>query len=159
MLDNLALKAIVAYIHYLSIILCFGCLLYERTTLKINLNRAEIISIIVADSLYGISGILLLISGILRVKFFGQGPDFYTQNLTFWIKIILFALVGLSSLYPTFNYISWIIPLRKNQLPQLSTEFIDRLKSITQAELFGFLLIPFFATLMARGIGIQIQSL
>ena len=54
---------------------------------------------IVADMVYGIAGILLLISGILRVIKFGQGADFYTQNQVFWTKIILFGIVSSLSLY------------------------------------------------------------
>ena len=54
---------------------------------------------IVADMVYGIAGILLLISGILRFIKFEQGADFYTQNPVFWTKIILFGIVSSLSLY------------------------------------------------------------
>ena len=78
-------------------------MIYERISLKPNPNRQEAISIVLADVIYGIAGIALLISGIFRVVKFGQGAEFYTQNPIFWTKIILFALVGSLSLYPTFT--------------------------------------------------------
>ena len=149
-----ALKsASVAYIHYLSFMLCFGALVFERIRLKSTPNREEAIAIVAADIVYGIAGLALLVSGIYRVIKFGQGSDFYTQNPIFWTKIITFALVGSLSLYPTVTYILWAIPLSKGKLPDVSINLVARLRLIINIELFGFALIPFFATLMARGIG------
>ena len=143
-----------AYIHYLSFMICFGALLYERISLKANLNKQEAISMVVADIIYGIAGIALLISGIYRVTKFGQGYDFYTQNPIFWTKIIVFALVGSLSLYPTITYVLWAIPLSKGNLPRITQSLVSRLRLIVNVELVGFASIPFLATLMARGVGL-----
>tara|TARA_Y100001968_G_C19004660_1_gene547582 strand:+ start:109 stop:570 length:462 start_codon:yes stop_codon:yes gene_type:complete len=148
-------SALVAYVHYLSFMFCIGALVYERISLKIDPNRKEAISMVIADVVYGIAGIALLISGIYRVIKFGQGSDFYTQNPIFWTKIIIFALVGTLSLYPTFTYVSWAIPLSKGKLPEVKSNLVSRLKLILNIELIGFSLIPLFATFMARGIGIH----
>jgi len=147
-------SALVAYIHYLGIILCFGSLLFERLTLNVDLSRKQVISMIVADVVYGIAGVAILITGILRVKYFGQGGDFYTSNPVFWIKVGLYVLVGLLSLYPTVTYILWAIPLSKNKLPIIPDTLVQRFRLIITTELVGFATIPFFATLMARGIGL-----
>ena len=146
-------SASVAYIHYLSFMLCFGALVFERISLKIDPIKKEAISMVVADIIYGIAGIALLVSGIYRVIKFGQGSEFYTQNPIFWAKIITFAIVGSLSLYPTITYISWAIPLSKGKLPNVNCNLVARLKLILNIELVGFSLIPFLATLMARGIG------
>ena len=151
---EVAKSAVVAYVHYLGIILCFGSLLYERLTLKENLNRNETISMIIADVVYGLAGLAILVTGILRVRYFGQGGDFYTSNPIFWIKVSLYVLVGLLSLYPTTTYILWAIPLSKNKLPKISENLVKRFRLIITTELIGFATIPFFATLMARGIGL-----
>tara|TARA_Y100001968_G_C19446304_1_gene765555 strand:- start:650 stop:1111 length:462 start_codon:yes stop_codon:yes gene_type:complete len=148
-------NAAVAYIHYLSFMICFGALVFERISIKTNLNKREAISIIIADTVYGIAGIALLVSGIYRVIKYGQGADFYTQNLIFWTKIIIFAFIGTLSLYPTTNYILWAIPLSKGKLPEVTSNLVSRMKNIINIELLGFSLIPFFATFMARGIGLS----
>ena len=148
-------NALIAYVHYLSFMFCFGALVFERVSLKPDPNKKEAISMVVADVIYGIAGIALLISGIYRVIKFGQGSEFYTQNPIFWTKIIIFALVGSLSLYPTFTYIMWAIPLSKGKLPEVTTNLVSRLKLILNIELVGFSLVPFFATLMARGIGLN----
>ena len=155
--NDVSSSALVAYVHYLGIILCFGALIYERIILKINLSKYEFISIILADVVYGIAGLAILITGILRVKYFGQGGEFYTSNPIFWIKVSLYIFIGLLSLYPTITYVLWAIPLSKNKLPVVSENLVKRFKLIITTELVGFTVIPFFATLMSRGIGL-VQS-
>ncbi len=148
-------SASVAYVHYLSFMICYGALIFERISLKENPNKKEAISMVITDIIYGIAGLALLISGIYRVIKFGQGADFYTQNPLFWTKIIIFALVGSLSLYPTVTYILWAIPLTKGKLPNVSSNLVSRLKFAINIELVGFSIIPFFATLMARGVGLK----
>ena len=148
-------SALVAYVHYLSFMLCFGALLFERVRLKASPNKEESISMLLADIIYGLAGLALVFSGILRVKYFGQGGDFYIQNPIFWVKISLFVAVGLLSLYPTFTYLFWAIPLRKGELPNVSQELVLRLRLILNIELIGFTLIPLLATFMARGVGLD----
>ena len=147
-------SALVAYVHYLSFMICFGALIFERISLKASPNKKEAISMVIADVIYGIAGIALLISGIYRVIKFGQGADFYTQNPIFWTKIIIFALVGSLSLYPTVTYILWAIPLSKGNLPIVSSNLVTRLKLILNIELIGFSFIPLLATFMSRGYGL-----
>ena len=153
--NEVVLKASVAYVHYLSFMLCFGALIFERVSVKINPNKEEAISVVIADIIYGIAGVALLVSGIYRVTKFGQGADFYTQNPIFWTKITIFALVGSLSLYPTITYILWAVPLVKGKLPKVTSNLVSRLKLILNIELVGFALMPFLATLMTRGIGLR----
>ena len=152
---DLLKSASVAYIHYLSFMLCFGALIFERFSLKPNPDRNQAISMVAADIIYGIAGIALLISGIYRVIKFGHGSEYYTQNPIFWTKIIVFALVGSLSLYPTITYVLWAIPLSNGNLPQVTENLVSRLKLIINIELVGFSSIPFLATLMARGVGLS----
>ena len=147
-------NAFVAYLHYLSFILCFGALLFERISLKIDPNRIEAISMVIADIIYGMAGIVLLVSGIYRVIKYGQGSEFYTQNPLFWTKMVAFGLVGALSLYPTVTYVLWAIPLSKGKLPKVPANLVSRLRLIINIELFGFASIPFLATLMSRGVGL-----
>ena len=58
------------------------------------------------------------------------------------------------SLYPTITYILWAIPLSRNKLPVISENLVKRFKLLITTELVGFAVIPFFATLMSRGIGL-----
>jgi putative membrane protein len=147
-------SAAVAYVHYLSFMLCFGALVLERRLIRPNPDRKDAILMVVTDVVYGIAALALLLSGLARVLHFGQGTSFYTENPVFWWKVGLFLAVGSLSLYPTITYILWAIPLRKGELPQVSEALANRLRWILNIELVGFAAIPMLATLMARGVGL-----
>jgi putative membrane protein len=147
-------RAGVAYVHYLSFMLCFGALVLERRLIKANPNKQEATLMVITDVVYGLAALALLVSGIMRVLYFGQGSDFYTENPLFWWKVGLYLGVGGLSLYPTITYILWAIPLRKGELPQVSEALAGRLAWILNIELVGFALVPLLATLMARGVGL-----
>ncbi len=145
----------VAYLHYLSFMICFGALVLERKLLKVSPTRFEAISMVLTDIVYGLAGLLLLGSGVLRVLYFGQGSFFYTTNPLFWWKVGIFLFVGVLSLYPTITYILWAIPLSRGELPKVSENLVKRLGFAINIELIGFASIPFMATLMARGVGLS----
>ena len=84
--DGVLSRAGIAYLHYLSFMLCFASLVLERKLLKISPNRQETIAMLITDVVYGVAALSLLISGILRVLYFGQGSDFYTHNPLFWVN-------------------------------------------------------------------------
>ena len=144
----------VAYVHYLSFMVCFGALVLERRLIQPNPNRQDATLMVITDVVYGIAALALLLSGIGRVLHFGQGTSFYTENPLFWWKVGTYLAVGSLSLYPTVTYILWAIPLRKGELPQVSEALANRLRWILNIELVGFADIPFLATLMARGVGL-----
>jgi putative membrane protein len=109
---------------------------------------------VITDVVYGMAALALLVSGILRVLYFGQGSGFYTENPLFWWKVGLYLAVGALSLYPTVTYILWALPLRKGELPKVSEALANRLAWILNIELVGFAAVPLLATLMARGVGL-----
>ena len=92
--SDIAKNAGVAYVHYLSFMLCFGALVLERKLIKADPNRQEATAMVITDIVYGIAALALLVSGILRVIHFGQGAEFYTQNPLFWWKVGLYLSVG-----------------------------------------------------------------
>ena len=147
-------SAAVAYVHYLSFMLCFGALVLERRLIRADIDRKDATLMVITDVVYGIAALGLLLSGIARVLHFGQGTSFYTENPLFWWKVGTYLAVGGLSLYPTITYILWAIPLRKGRLPQVSEALAQRLRWILNIELVGFAAIPFLATLMARGVGL-----
>ena len=147
-------SAAVAYVHYLSFMVCFGALVLERRLIRADPSREDATLMVITDVVYGIAALALLLSGIARVLHYGQGSAFYTENPLFWVKVGTYLAVGALSLYPTITYILWAIPLRKGELPKVSEALATRLRWILNIELVGFAAIPFLATLMARGVGL-----
>ena len=152
--SDIAKNAGVAYVHYLSFMLCFGALVLERKLIKADPNRQEATAMVITDIVYGIAALALLVSGILRVIHFGQGAEFYTQNPLFWWKVGLYLAAGALSLYPTITYVLWAIPLRKGEAPSVSEATATRIGWIINVELLAFASLPFMASLMARGVGL-----
>lgn len=152
------LSAITAYFHYVSIGVIFAALAIEFFTLKEELNLKEAWRILWADSAYGLAAIVILTTGILRVLYFAKDTTYYLNNPVFWVKIILYLLVGLVSLYPTISFLKWIKSLMEKKAPEITINQYKRLKGIIIFELVGFSIIPLFASMMARGIEIELFS-
>lgn len=149
------MNALVAYLHYASFMVSFAALAIEHFTLTSELSLRDAWKVSIADATYGLAATTLLVTGILRVLYFGNGPEFYINNPIFWTKIGLFSLVVLLSLYPTVSFIRWVGPLRQQQAPPVTAAQAGRLVWFIRLELMGFIAIPLSAALMARGIGLS----
>ncbi|BAQ62562.1 hypothetical protein GM3708_2968 [Geminocystis sp. NIES-3708] len=149
-------SAITAYFHYVSIGIIFAALATEFFTLKEELNLKEAWRILWADSAYGIAAIIVLATGILRVLYFAKDTAYYLNNPIFWVKITVYLIVGIVSLYPTISFLKWIKSLMEKKVPEITINKYKRLKGVIIFELIGFSIIPLFASMMARGISIKL---
>lgn len=147
-------SAITAYLHYLGFMVAFGALVIEAQTLQKDLSLAAAWRIVIADGIYGLSATIILITGILRVMYFGKGTDYYLSNPVFYVKVGIFIVVSVLSLYPTISFVSWIKDLRDGKCPGLAVMQVQRLSWLIRGELAGFVLIPLFAAMLARAIRI-----
>jgi putative membrane protein len=145
-------SAITAYLHYLGFMIAFGALVIEHLTLKKDLSLSEAWRVVIADGIYGLSATTILVTGILRVIYFGKGTDYYLSSPVFYTKISIFIVISLLSLYPTFSFLTWIKDLRNKQTPKLELPQVQRLTWLIRSELAGFVIIPLFAAILARGI-------
>ncbi|MEC4896089.1 MAG: DUF2214 family protein [Oscillatoria sp. PMC 1051.18] len=143
-------SSITAYFHYLGFMLAFAALTVEVFNLKKEMTLDEAKRVAFADAAYGIAATVILITGVLRVLYFGKGTDYYLNNPFFYTKMGVFILVSLFSLYPTFTFISWFKDLRSERAPSLEIAQINRLSWLIKGELFCFTLLPLLAALMAR---------
>ncbi len=144
-------SAIAAYLHYLGLMVSFGALLVEGLTVRKDLDLKNAWQLVIADSIYGVAATTVLITGILRVIYFGQGREYYLHSPVFWVKVGIFIIVGLTSLYPTFTFVSWVSTLRAKQPPSLTLPQVNRLRWLIRTELTGFAIIPLLASMLARG--------
>lgn len=148
-------NAIVAYLHYLSFGIVLASLIVERQTVKSDLTVRQSWIILFTNGIYAIAAITLLGTGVLRLLYFGQGTEFYTENPVFWAKVILFFAILAVSLYPTITYLLWIGQLRQNIPPKLSTLRTTVIHWTLNVELIGFSSVALLASIMARGIGLD----
>lgn len=150
--------ALVAYGHYLGLLLTVASLTVERVTIKPAMSIAEEQRMAVADSVYGVAGLLVVTTGYFRVTQFGKGWEFYAHEPIFWLKLTLVAVAGSASFFPTIKIIQRSVAQRQagdSQIEPMSEKLAARMTSIINAEILAIGAIPLSATLMARGVGYQ----
>jgi putative membrane protein len=147
-------EALGAYAHFLSIFALLSLLAAEAALYRRRMMPATVALLRRLDLGYGIAAGAVIVTGLLRVFFLAKGAAFYNANPVFWVKMALFALVGLMSVPPTIHYI------RTAKASSGSGEIVIPERSFRhiRGHLWGQLallaLIPLMATLMARGIGL-----
>jgi putative membrane protein len=139
----------VRYLHFLSILVLVGTLIAENAMMKGILKRKELGSLAVVDLFFGLSAASTLIAGLLLWFKYGKGAEFYLKNPFFQAKLALFLIVGLLSIYPTLFYLK-----HRRGGPEERVEVPGKVIGILRLELAIALLIPLFAVIMARGIGL-----
>ena len=145
-------NSLMATLHHLSAFTLTACLVYEFIAFSKVLTVEEARRIQRVDLWYGISAGLLVAVGLLRVFFFEKGAPFYAANLMFWIKMALFVIVGLLSIYPTIRYIKWNPILAENKSPVIPDAEYKNIRLLLSLEMIGLVLILFAAPSMARAI-------
>lgn len=147
------INSLMATLHHLCAFILTACLVYEFVAFRKELTVEEARRIQRVDLWYGISAGLLITVGLLRVYFFEKGSNYYFHNDLFWIKMALFAIVGVLSIYPTIRFIKWNAALKENKSPEIPDDEFKRIRLLLWLELTGIALILFAAPMMARGIG------
>jgi putative membrane protein len=104
-----------------------------------------------ADMVLGIAATILLLAGLARVFWFEKGATYYFHNHAFLTKFTLFVLVGLLSIVPTIEFLSWRKAVEAGQVPVVAAAKLKRLRMIVHIELAAIVLILFCAALMAKG--------
>lgn len=147
------LNSIMATLHHIAAFAVTATLVYEFVAFRKNLTVHEARRILHIDTAYGISAAVLIIVGLLRVYFFEKGPAFYTNSTMYWIKMGLFILAGLLSIYPTIRFLKWRTNLKEDKAPEFTDDEYKKIRLLIHLELVCILLILFAAPMMARGIG------
>lgn len=145
--------ALLAFLHHGAAFVIFGVLTAELLLLKGEITPASARSLLRIDAAYGMSAMTLIAVGFVRVFYTEKGAAYYFHSAPFIAKIALFATVGLLSIYPTRQFLSWRKTLREQQTPVLADDTRRSIRLILHTELTLLLVIMLCAALMARGIG------
>ena len=142
-----------AYWHFLGMMMLMATLLAEHVTLQPQMTRLHIQRLAMIDLFYGIAAGIVFLTGLLRFAYFGKGIHFYLGNPLFYVKVGMFLLVALISVYPTRRFLAWRKMLTQGDPPALDPHTVTRLRIVIRLELGLLLVIPLLAVLMARGTG------
>jgi putative membrane protein len=147
---TMAWPIIVAWMHYVSIMLMVASLLGEHLLLKPEMDVAQARTLQRLDIVYGASATIVLVTGLLRM-FLEKGPAYYNHHIAFHILFGLFVIAALLSIYPTMVFLRWRADTKAGKGQQLAAAQFKKIQMIVRVEMTLLLLAPFFATWMAHG--------
>lgn len=143
---------LVAWLHYVSFMVLFAALVAQHLLTKQPVTHAEATRVTLLDAICGISFILVVITGTLKLLRFGKGLDFYLQAWQFHAKITLVLLAFFVSLNPTI-----VFRKHRRRTKDLPTDerlaYPPGLKHAIRLEMLLLVLVPLFAAAMARAVG------
>jgi len=145
------MSTLFAFLHHLAAFTLVAALAVEFTLIRQELTLSSARRLQVTDMVLGIAAGLLLIVGLCRVFFFEKGSDYYFHSQAFLAKFSIFIVIGLSSVIPTVEFLSWNKPLRDGQVPEVSAKQLRLVTAIIHGELLAIALILLCAAIMARG--------
>ena len=149
------MAALFAFLHHLAAFTLVASLAVEMVVIGGELTLEAARKLRLADLAYGISAGFLLIVGLARVFHFEKGATYYFHTWTFIAKLALFVTIGLVSIIPTVEFLSWRRSVALGKPPPVSARKVRMLRSIIHLELAGVVLILLFAAMMAKGIGLM----
>ena len=135
------------YLHFIAIIVLAGALLIENMAISRKISGEDARNLARVDGIYGLSAVLVFLFGLTLWLWVGKPSEFYTGNILFHIKLGIFILVALLSIYPTVFFIR----NRNSSADSLSVPV--GVIWILRIEIGLLLLMPILAVLMARGGG------
>jgi len=145
---------LIPYLHYIAIMSLMGSLITEHIILKPNLAKDQIKQLAVTDLIYGIAAIIVLTTGLLRWFLYGKGFDFYMSNPLFHIKLTLFIIMAIISIFPTRKFLKWRKQIKNGEDPDVNEKVVKKLLMFIRIELLIVVIMPLLAVMIARGTGI-----
>src|SRR5512145_133744 len=145
-------EPLVAYLHYLSIVLTGGFLIVEMVVCRPGMTEEQRRRLPGIDVVFFVSALAALATGLLRLFFYAKGVGFYLGNPFFWAKMALYVSVAVLSIKPTLTFGRWKRTLTAGSGAPAAEE-VAAVRRILHIEVGLFALMPLMAVLMARGIG------
>jgi len=141
-----------AAIHLLAFALGFWAVLTRGTAFsRLATGVSEAKRVLLADNLWGIAALVLLVTGGMRAfGGFEKGTDYYMHQPLFHLKMTLFVLLLLIELAPMITLVKWRIALARGKA--FDTTRAKLYARISHVEALLLVLMVIAATGMARGV-------
>ena len=145
------MSTLFAFLHHVSAFALVSALAIEFALIRQELTLASARRLQVTDMVLGIAAGALLVIGLLRVFFFEKGAEYYWHSHAFLTKFTLFIVVGLLSIIPTVEFLSWRKAVSAGQVPVVEAKKLRLVTMVIHGELASIVIILLCAAIMARG--------
>lgn len=136
------------YGHYLGLAAFTAALAVELTLFRRRVDGRTARRLAMADLVYGLAAALVIATGLLKL-FAGDKPAaYYGHNAFFHVKLTVFLLIFLASVYPTVQFVR-----NRRAADADVVEYPALVGTLLKVELAAAALLPLLAVLMARGFG------
>lgn len=150
------MQLFIPYLHYIGIMVLMGSLITEHIILKPSITKEQIKSLASIDLMYGISAALVLITGLLRWFIVDpKGAAYFNVNPLFHIKVTLFVIVVILSLFPTMKFFKWRKQVKQGVEFEITSKDVKKQLMFIRIELFLLAIIPLLAVMVALGDGLN----
>lgn len=149
------LASFMASLHYLALGIALGSVFmrgrYFKALSETPKSENDIKRLFAADNFWGISALLLILTGLHRA-FGGQekGTQWYLNNPLFYVKIGLFLLVFTLELPPMVTLIKARMGRKMGNWPGFSADKMRLYRKLNHLEAIIVVIIIFVASAMAR---------
>jgi len=145
------MHVLVPYFHFIGIMTLMGSLIAQHLFMKPVLIKQNIKTIATIDLIYGIAALVVLSTGLLRWFVYGKGSDYYLSNPLFHIKITLFVIIVIISVFPTLRILKWRRQSKASESFEVSEKMAKRTLMFIRVELLLVAIIPILAVMVDRG--------
>lgn len=147
----MTLEAFLASLHLVAILTLVVFLSSEAALCRTEwMNAAVVRRLAKLDMIYGITALVLLLTGIARIVWGAKGLTWYVSQPLFHLKVLLFVVAAVISLRPTFTIRQWLKALNvAGTLPQPESVRFVRKWIMVQAHIIP--VIAVIAVYWARG--------
>jgi putative membrane protein len=145
------MSTLFAFLHHVCAFTLVSAVSIELVLIRQELTLASARRLQVTDMVLGIAAGLLLIVGLSRVFVFEKGAEYYFHSAAFIAKFSVFIVIGLISIIPTVEFLSWNKSLRVGEVPLPRPGKLRLITAVIHGELAAIVIILLFAAIMARG--------
>jgi putative membrane protein len=146
------IDALLAYLHFVAMMLLAALGAVEFLTLRRPLDAKAVITLSRVDAAYVAAGFLVLLSGAARFATTAKGVIYVGGNPLFWTKMVLFGTIAVMSLYMSWRYDRWVRHARINVAYNVPPAEAGSALVLVKFQLVLLAVLPLFAVMMVRGI-------
>ena len=145
------MSTLFAFLHHLCAFTLVSAVAIEFVLIRSELTLSSARRLQVTDLVLGVAAGALLVFGLLRVFFFEKGASYYFHSHAFLMKFSLFIIIGLLSIIPTVEFLSWRGAVKSGQVPVIEAKKKRLVTGVIHGELLAIVIILLCAAIMARG--------
>lgn len=145
------MSTLFAFLHHVAAFTLVSAIAIEFVLIRQELTASTARRLLATDAVLGVAAGALLVIGLLRVFYFEKGADYYFSSHAFTAKLSIFIAVGLLSIVPTVEFLSWRKTLKAGQVPSPRPEKVMLIRKLLHGELIGIVISLVCAAVMVRG--------